>query len=375
MNYPLWSAAACCSTLHYKRFCKRYVSNSPHLKNSVITVKISAGTNELSGLYLRQTPDRSGVWGDCQFILNQPVERCDWWVVCHGPSFQQTDSTQCDPEHIVYISMEPTEVVAGATDNFLNQFSKLVICDRSVSHRDITYANGLTWWVGMDVRHENGHHFSPHFSLDYDSLMAMPRPEKQCRISVVCSNNQSLPGHHKRLAFLEKLQAHPVSEHIDFFGGGHRPIPDKWDAIAPYKYHLALENSVIPDYWSEKLGDAFLGFAYPIYYGCPNIFDYFPSDSLSIIDIDNFEQSVALLQDLIRNDPYEQHVQPVIRARNQVLNQYNIFQMMADICDQPAQRHVKCTLIPAHHLDMVTSWPRRMARKIVNRLRGIKSEK
>ena len=338
----------------------------------LIIIKVSAGNSVISSLFLRQTPGRKGVWGDCHFIVNQPVKRCDWWVVCHGSSLQQPDSTLCDPDHIVYISMEPIEGGVGVVDAFLKQFSKVVLCDRSVSHSDITYANGLTWWVGMNVRHENGHHFSPEFTYDYDSFKAMIRPEKKRRISVICSKNQSLPGHHKRLAFLEKLRKHPISEHIDFFGGGFQSIPDKWDAIAPYKYHLVLENSVVPDYWSEKLGDAFLGFAYPIYSGCPNISDYFSQDSLRVIDIDNFNQSVAVLEELIRNDPYEQHLGEIEKARNQILDQYNIFQMMADICNKPAKRYVKCKLKPVSHV--ARSWPRRMVRKLIYRLRGIQSE-
>jgi hypothetical protein len=340
---------------------------------SVKIIKVStSGDGEMCGLFLRQTPGGLGIWGDCQFLVNQPVERCDWWVVCHGSALQMPDSTLCDPDHIVYISMEPTEGVVGVANKFLKQFSKVALCDRSVSHPDITYANGLTWWVGMNVRHENGHHFSPDFVLDYDILKARALPEKKNRISVICSKNQSLPGHRKRLDFLDKLQAHPVSEYIDFFGGGHRPVSDKWDAITPYKYHLVLENSVVPDYWSEKLGDAFLGFSYPIYYGCPNISDFFSQNSLRAIDIDNFEKSVAVLEKLISSDPYEQHIDEVVKARNQVLDQYNIFQMMADICNKPAKRYIKCRLKPVSHV--VRSWPRRVARKIIYRMRGIKSE-
>ena len=55
------------------------------------------------------------------------------------------------------------------------------------------------------------------------------------------------------------------------------PIEDKFDALIGYKYHLALENSVIPDYWTEKLADSLLAWCKPIYYGCPNINDYFSS--------------------------------------------------------------------------------------------------
>ena len=334
----------------------------------MITIKVSTSNPELSYLFLRQTSEGHSIWGDCQFMINQTIKRCDWWVICHASALQQPGTAVCDPDHIVYISMEPTE--KGLPAAFFKQFSQLVLCDRSVSHPHILYTNGLTWWVGMKVRHENGHHFSPDSTLNYDSLKALAPPLKQNRISVVCSKNQSLPGHTKRLTFLEKLMAHPVSQYIDLFGGGYIPIPDKWDAIAPYKYHLVLENSVVQDYWSEKLGDAFLCYAYPVYYGCPNITSYFKAESLITIDIENFDQTVAVLENLLSDDKYADYLPAIIDARNKVLDDYNIFQLMADICHEPAKSFKKCKLKPVNHFQRL--WSRRVARQIIYRLFGIK---
>src|SRR3990167_1960768 len=330
-------------------------------------IKVTTGRPENSGLCLRKTPSGKGFWGNNQFIVNQEVDHCDWWVVCHSSSLVMPEVTRCDPDHIVYISMEPAEWVPSG---FHTQFSKLILCDRKVQHRDIQYANGLTWWVGISVRHENGHHFSPDYSLDYDSLRAMPVSVKQKCMSVICSKNNSLPGHKKRLAFLKRLKAHPVSQYIDFFGGDFRPILDKWDAIAPYKYHLVLENSVVPDYWSEKLADAYLGFALPIYSGCPNIPDYFAPHALCVINIDDFEGSAARLQNLLQQDNYDSYVPSIIEARKLVLDKYNIFQMMTEICNKKAKRQVLCKLKPVSHI--MRSWPRRMARKALYYVRGIK---
>lgn len=331
-------------------------------------VKVSTSNPELSSLFLRQTFEGNGIWDVCHFFVNQPLERCDWWVVCHNSAIRKPECAVCDPDHIVYISMEPSE--QGLPESFHDQFSQLVLCDRSVKHPNIRYANGTTWWVGMKVNHQDGHHFSPDFTLTYDTLKELPIPEKQNRISVICSRNKSLPGHTKRLVFLDKLIAHPISKHIDFYGGGIRPIPDKWDAIAPYKYHLVLENSIIPDYWSEKLGDAFLGYAYPVYYGCPNIADYFKPESLKIIDIENFDQTVAVLEHLLSEDKYEYYVPAIIDSRNKVLNDYNIFQLMADICIEPATTLKKCKIKPVSYFER--SWARRTARKIIYSIRGIK---
>ncbi len=138
----------------------------------------------------------------------------------------------------------------------------------------------------------------------------------------------------------------PIGNYIDIFGSGFNPIPDTWGAIAPYKYHLFFENDVISDYWTKKLADAFLGFAYPIYFGCPNICDYFDENSILRIEIHSFDNAVAILTDLILIDPYEIHFESIIVARNKVLNDYNLFQLMALICQKTASKYTKCTLNP-----------------------------
>lgn len=310
-------------------------------------IKISSGSKDLSGLLLRQTPGKKGIWKDCQFIINGYVDKCDWWVVCHNSGLLEKEQTLCDPDHIVFISMEPNDSSKQISKIFLKQFSVLLGCDRYVKHKNIIYANGLTWWVGMDVKHQDGSHtFNADYLLDYDKLKVMALPEKINRISVIVSKKNISPGHKKRLDFLMMLKKCPVGEYIDVFGGGFNPIPDKWDVIYPYKYHLVLENGVVPDYWTEKLADAFLGFAYPIYYGCPNITDYFDSDSLMLINIDNVEDTSDRMMRLILQNTYDVHKDPIIIARNKVLDDYNIFNLINSICQKPVYKYAMCTLRP-----------------------------
>jgi hypothetical protein len=328
-------------------------------------IKISTSDSIISEIFLRQTEGREGIWGDCKFIVNKPVIRCDWWFICHQSAIQEHERTICDPKHIIFVSMEPTE---GTTPQiFYEQFSKLLLCDINIKHPNIQYINWITWWVGIQVKFENGHKYLPTISYDYDSFKKMDLPVKNNRISVIYSDKNWFPGHTKRLEFLEKLKLHPISQYIDFYGGGHNPILDKLDAIAPYKYHLVIENSVVKDYWSEKLGDPFLGFALPIYYGCPNIEKYFSNNSLIRIDIDNFEITVATLERIINEDIYESYLPAIIEARNLILDRYNIFQLMVNICVEPAKRFVSCSVRPSWYF--VGSWPRRLVRDLIHRFR------
>ena len=49
-------------------------------------------------------------------------------------------------------------------------------------------------------------------------------------------------------------------------------------------FHIAIENTSIKDYFSEKLLDCFQSKTVPIYYGCTNIGDYFNTDGMFIVN-------------------------------------------------------------------------------------------
>jgi hypothetical protein len=311
----------------------------------VLKIKVTTTHPQLSTLFLRQTPKGLGIWKHCEFFVDSEIDRYDWWFVCHESSIREDQTIICDPKHVVFISMEPRE---WGPEIFYRQFNHLVACDPSLKHRSIQLLNAITWWAGIQVDFADGHIFSPVINQDYDSLSSLKPPVKKSdRISVITSNNSLLPGHLKRLAFIDRLKSSPLAEHIDFYGGGHNPIPDKLDALLPYKYHLALENSVIPNYWTEKIADAWLGYCLPIYYGCPTISCFFPDESYIQIDIED-ESIIPRLQHLISSDIYSNRLTAISAARKLVLDEYNIFNLMASIATKPASRYAACRIQPAN---------------------------
>ena len=67
-----------------------------------------------------------------------------------------------------------------------------------------------------------------------------------------------------------------------FFGAG--TYLQKHQAARGYPFVVAMENTEIPDYVTEKVYDALFAGAIPIYLGAPNILDYVPSlDSLLLV--------------------------------------------------------------------------------------------
>jgi len=127
-------------------------------------------------------------------------------------------------------------------------------------------------------------------------------------------NAGDLPGHRKRWAFLEHIQQNGSLD-IDLFGRAVQFIEDKWDGLAPYKYSLAIENSSSPDYWTEKIADCFLSWSVPIYYGCTNLEDYFPSDSFIRISIDPPAKGLESVKTILERDNWEKRIPALKEAR------------------------------------------------------------
>jgi hypothetical protein len=182
--------------------------------------------------------------------------------------------------------------------------------------------------------------------MRFDDLASAPIPPKVKRVSVVTSTLRSTSGHAVRNRFLERLSRHRIARFIDFYGGGRRLIEDKWDAIAPYKYHLALENSSRLHYWTEKLADAFLGYSLPIYWGCRNIGDFFATESVIPLDLLRTSQAVETVERVLDEDPYEVRLESVLESRARVLTDYNLLMWIADFCHEPSGRPRETILEP-----------------------------
>jgi len=218
---------------------------------------------------LKQTPGLSGKWGGFQFYLNEKIDKCDFWVVFE--CFSEKDATICPKENTIFIAGEPSSI-KKYNEKFLNQFSKIITCQRGIKHPSAYYM-------------APGHIWIPKKS--YDELSGHNNVKKSRLISIVVSNKSSTSGHKKRLEFCSNLKKH-FGDKIDIFGRGINEFDDKWEVLAPYKYSIAIENSVEMDWMTEKIGDCFTSLTFPFYYGCPNIDKYYNENSYQLIDIDDF---------------------------------------------------------------------------------------
>jgi hypothetical protein len=80
---------------------------------------------------------------------------------------------------------------------------------------------------------------------------------------------------------------------VDCYGKGIRWVGSKLEAIAPYRFSVAMENVRSDQYFSEKLVDCILTETVPVYWGCPSIGDIL--DARGLVTFETLEQLKAVL--------------------------------------------------------------------------------
>jgi glycosyltransferase involved in cell wall biosynthesis len=127
------------------------------------------------------------------------------------------------------------------------------------------------------------------YELSMDAFQIYPKSKM---VSAVVSSKAFLPGHIKRLNFIQA-----VSNRIDWYGRGVRDITSKIDALRDYRFSIAIENVSCDDnYFSEKIVDCFLTGTIPIYHGCIHISEFF--DKRGILTFETQEELDNILDSL-----------------------------------------------------------------------------
>lgn len=309
--------------------------------------------------FVRQTPGSSARWGDAVFLFDEHVLEADYLVVLEGLS--EPIRCRCDPARTLLMLMEPP-TIRRYDPRFAAQFAKLVTVHQDLPHPNkLVSQPALPWHVGMDT---SRWHSLPYSNRDggrpavpvrtYDDFKGLDLTAKTRELSVIASAKRFTQGHVKRIHFVQKLLDH-FGAGIDLFGAGffvqgrgHVDLADKMDGVAPYKYHIVIENSRYPNYFSEKLTDCLLCGALPFYYGCPNIHDYFPKDSVIPIDIEDPAAAMAIIEQAMAGDAFGRAQGALAQARELTLDHYNLFAVIERLCREPAGEKRWLDIIPEH---------------------------
>ncbi|NDW10294.1 glycosyltransferase family 10 domain-containing protein [Dysgonomonas sp. 520] len=316
------------------------------MKKEPYKVKLVPYRKNLGDIMLRQTEGGLGFSSDgrYRFYIDEDIDEPDFWVI-QGKGIRQAETCRVAPQNTILLSTEPRSVLVYPK-NYIRQFGLVCSCQAKTNHPNLVLGPAiLPWFVGYNKKTDG----TFEYSLDYDNLKKSPAPKKTKLISVITSNKAFTQGHLDRIRFVERLKEY-YGDKIDVFGRGFHDFDDKWDVLAPYKYHIAIENSAQDYYWTEKISDCFLSESFPFYYGCTNLSDYFDDTSFQPIDIFNFDRTVETIDRMIADNVYEQRIKALENSKERVLEEYNMFNYIASLCDRlnPSLPKKEVTLQPCH---------------------------
>ncbi|WP_336810478.1 glycosyltransferase family 10 domain-containing protein [Bosea sp. MMO-172] len=281
--------------------------------------------------WLRQFPNRDGLFDGVQFLFDAATQDYDFLVVLDVMPSWCPYQTQVPRQRRMLVATEPATVKHYGPAPYLDQFGAILTTDAQTSHPHVILSQvGLPWHVGSfeETGRRTDHAYDLRFFEQFE-------PQKTKLVSVVSSNKSFTADHRERLDFFHRLKTYFGSE-MDYYGRGINTFVDKMEVLAPYRYHIAIENFSGPYYWTEKLSDPFLTMTFPIYHGCTNVSDYFPAEALVSIDIRDPEAAVRTIKRVIESDLAERSRAALAEARRRVLYEHNLFAMLARLARQIA---------------------------------------
>lgn len=275
---------------------------------------------------LRQTYFSDGKV-DNLFFCEEPSDADDWIVLFGGTSFPGSHLYIKKTRRILVLMEHPA--IWLPPYDLLKEVG-LIICPFEIEHPEsaklIKHHAAVPWFYGMDFKTDQGLSHVPILKnyLELQDLETLSKPKKTKLLSCIVSAKRISPGQSWRIELAEALKNY-FGDEIDLWGFGWNPISDKRIAIDPYKYTLAIENDLSEDYWTEKLSDAILGQAIPIYAGASNVQNYFLGEIPQIKYADHLDSAITKIKKIIDS---EYNLRDLIMNKSQILFEHNLFYML-----------------------------------------------
>jgi hypothetical protein len=284
--------------------------------------------------YKPLTPNSKGIWKN--IIAVTDISKADWVVIIDDiHNKQKKQILNFNKDRVICIPREPSRT----KPSYLNYNFKY----------KYTYNNFYHCWSSIMC-----------IKKTYDELLAYnKKPLKNKLCSTITSRLNLGNGlYAARIDFIKKLSKQKqFLNKIDIYGynwtgaelgemfkgtfGGFNsgtshtidkllPNTTKWNGLENYSYSIAIENASMKNYFSEKFTDCILSWTIPIYYGCPNINEYFPPDCYYWLDITSSNCFEEL--DKILNTPItDKQINAIEKARDIILNKHNVWEVVNNI--------------------------------------------
>jgi hypothetical protein len=196
-------------------------------------------------------PDAYKVYINC----NEPIT---------SPNRELTD--------VVIENQHQYDLILTTDDEIINQ------CSNSVM-----FPYGTTWLNKGKINHTDG-------LGEFDDSLNEIVSDKSFETSFLCSIiNRNLKGYNMRKELWSNKEK--ITTPINFYSTtkniicSERILPEDDKKYLFYsQFHVAIESSSIGNYFTEKLIDALITKTVPIYWGCPNISDFFDIRGMFVIN-------------------------------------------------------------------------------------------
>lgn len=160
-------------------------------------------------------------------------------------------------------------------------------------------------------------------------------------ISVLSAKNYD-NGHIKRINFVKYMEKENQNK-INIFGHknyhsfknykGQLNGDKKENHYVDYKYCLAVENNMEFNYATEKIWESILCECLTFYWGCPNLETYIDSNAFVRLDLDNFQESMNIINKAIKEDWWSQRIDIIRREKIKIINELGFFPNLRKLID------------------------------------------
>jgi hypothetical protein len=269
-----------------------------------------------------QTPNQSGKWKNIEGTAD--INEADYIII--------QDYTERDVENFIssnnildrclYFSREVPG--GGPIKRYENMRSFSYLDESSYLYTKWAYPSSMK--AGVNV--------------SYDSLKILKPIEKLNKMICIQSNKRILQGHILRLMFIKQFCL-KRSQNIDITGSITKDQEffqfmnrvdlkndDKFETLSNYKYSLAFDNGKYRNYFGTQFTDSLLTWTIPIYWGCPNINEFFPDGSYLSFDVMD-EAEIERISLMINDESFfESNLEAVSSARDLILDKYNMWNVI-----------------------------------------------
>lgn len=267
----------------------------------MVRIKVLGNFQRLSGLEFEYEPGFT-------FVCDPSCADYDWLVVFDELPVSRVELA-CSPSQTILCTWEPV-TIKSYSRRYTRQFGHLLTNRPPEAEGHPHYHLGRGYF--------------PQFVSSLPSSSEEILAAKREQISTVCSSKRMRHTQHNARFELISALARAIPG-FSWYGHGVRPLEKKEDALLPYRYHVAVENHIAANHWTEKLSDPILCECLTFYAGDPEIGEVLPPEAIIRIPIDDPQEAVKIIRAAIADGAYEKHRSAVLEAKRLIVTKYNLW--------------------------------------------------